>query len=38
MPQFILTSTDFTPQFEIKSAYRQLMESVSRKKEKRIVQ
>jgi UDP-N-acetylglucosamine--N-acetylmuramyl-(pentapeptide) pyrophosphoryl-undecaprenol N-acetylglucosamine transferase len=36
--RFILTSTDFTPQFEIKSAYRQLMESVSRKKEKKITQ
>jgi UDP-N-acetylglucosamine--N-acetylmuramyl-(pentapeptide) pyrophosphoryl-undecaprenol N-acetylglucosamine transferase len=36
--KFILTSTDFTPQFEIKSAYRQLMESVSRKKEKKIEQ
>jgi len=32
VPQFILTSTDFKPQFEIRSAYRQLMESVSRKK------
>jgi len=37
-PKFILTSTDFAPQFEIKAAYRQLMESVSRKKEKRIAQ
>jgi UDP-N-acetylglucosamine--N-acetylmuramyl-(pentapeptide) pyrophosphoryl-undecaprenol N-acetylglucosamine transferase len=36
--KFILTSTDFKPQFEIKSAYQQLMESVSRKKEKRIAQ
>jgi UDP-N-acetylglucosamine--N-acetylmuramyl-(pentapeptide) pyrophosphoryl-undecaprenol N-acetylglucosamine transferase len=35
---FILTSTDFKPQFEIKSAYQQLMESVSRKKEKRTAQ
>jgi UDP-N-acetylglucosamine--N-acetylmuramyl-(pentapeptide) pyrophosphoryl-undecaprenol N-acetylglucosamine transferase len=34
VPQFILTSTDFTPQFEIRSAYRQLMESVSRSKAK----
>jgi len=38
VPRFILTSTDFAPQFEIKTAYRQLMESVSRKKEKRIAQ
>ena len=36
--KFILTSTDFKPQFEIKSAYHQLMESVSRKKEKRVAQ
>jgi UDP-N-acetylglucosamine--N-acetylmuramyl-(pentapeptide) pyrophosphoryl-undecaprenol N-acetylglucosamine transferase len=34
--RFILTSTDFKPQFEIKSAYLQLMELVSRKKEKGI--
>jgi UDP-N-acetylglucosamine--N-acetylmuramyl-(pentapeptide) pyrophosphoryl-undecaprenol N-acetylglucosamine transferase len=34
--RFILTSTDFKPQFEIKSAYLQLMELVSRKREKRI--
>ncbi len=32
VPQFILTSTDFKPQFEIRSAYHQLMESVSRRK------
>jgi UDP-N-acetylglucosamine--N-acetylmuramyl-(pentapeptide) pyrophosphoryl-undecaprenol N-acetylglucosamine transferase len=38
VPRFILTSTDFTPQFEIKSVYRQLMESVSRRKEKRSEQ
>jgi UDP-N-acetylglucosamine--N-acetylmuramyl-(pentapeptide) pyrophosphoryl-undecaprenol N-acetylglucosamine transferase len=38
VPRFILTSTDFAPQFEIKSAYRQLMESVSKKKEKRAAQ
>jgi UDP-N-acetylglucosamine--N-acetylmuramyl-(pentapeptide) pyrophosphoryl-undecaprenol N-acetylglucosamine transferase len=38
MPRFILTSTDFTPQFEIKAAYRRLMESVFREKEKRTVQ
>jgi hypothetical protein len=38
VPRFILTSTDFAPQFEIKAAYRQLMESISRKKEKRIAQ
>jgi UDP-N-acetylglucosamine--N-acetylmuramyl-(pentapeptide) pyrophosphoryl-undecaprenol N-acetylglucosamine transferase len=36
--RFILTSTDFKPQFEMKSAYHQLMESVSRKKEERTVQ
>jgi UDP-N-acetylglucosamine--N-acetylmuramyl-(pentapeptide) pyrophosphoryl-undecaprenol N-acetylglucosamine transferase len=36
VPKFILTSTDFRPHFEIKFAYRRLMESVSRKKEKRI--
>lgn len=35
IPDFILTSTDFTPQFEIKSAYSRLMESVSEKKEGR---
>ena len=34
-PRFILTSTEFAPYFEIKAVYRQLMESVSRKKEKR---
>jgi UDP-N-acetylglucosamine--N-acetylmuramyl-(pentapeptide) pyrophosphoryl-undecaprenol N-acetylglucosamine transferase len=33
--RFILTSTDFKPQFEIKSIYQQLMESVARKKERR---
>jgi UDP-N-acetylglucosamine--N-acetylmuramyl-(pentapeptide) pyrophosphoryl-undecaprenol N-acetylglucosamine transferase len=38
VPRFILTSTDFAPRFEIKSACRQLMESVSRKKEKRMAQ
>ena len=38
VPRFILTSTDFAPQFEIKSVYRQLMESVSRRKEKRRAQ
>jgi len=38
VPKFILTSTDFRPHFEIKFAYRRLMESVSRKKEKRRVQ
>jgi len=32
VPKFILTSTDFTPQFEIKTAYRDLMESVLRLK------
>jgi UDP-N-acetylglucosamine--N-acetylmuramyl-(pentapeptide) pyrophosphoryl-undecaprenol N-acetylglucosamine transferase len=37
-PRFILTSTDFTPQFEIKAAYRNLMESVFREKEKRPAQ
>ncbi len=37
-PRFILTSTDFTPQFEIKAAYRHLMESVFREKEKRPAQ
>jgi UDP-N-acetylglucosamine--N-acetylmuramyl-(pentapeptide) pyrophosphoryl-undecaprenol N-acetylglucosamine transferase len=37
-PRFILTSTDFTPQFEIKAAYRRLMESVFREKEKRPLQ
>jgi UDP-N-acetylglucosamine--N-acetylmuramyl-(pentapeptide) pyrophosphoryl-undecaprenol N-acetylglucosamine transferase len=36
VPRFILTSTDFAPRFEIKAAYQQLMESVSRKKEKRV--
>ena len=38
VPKFILTSTDFKPHFEIKFAYRRLMDSVSRKKEKRIAQ
>jgi UDP-N-acetylglucosamine--N-acetylmuramyl-(pentapeptide) pyrophosphoryl-undecaprenol N-acetylglucosamine transferase len=37
-PRFILTSTDFTPQFEIKAAYQRLMESFIREKEKRLVQ
>lgn len=37
-PRFILTSTDFAPHFEIKNVYRLLMESVSRKTEKRIAQ
>lgn len=36
IPKFILTSTDFRPHFEIKFAYKRLMESISRKKEKRI--
>jgi UDP-N-acetylglucosamine--N-acetylmuramyl-(pentapeptide) pyrophosphoryl-undecaprenol N-acetylglucosamine transferase len=38
VPKFILTSTDFRPHFEIKFAYTQLMESVSRRREKRMVQ
>ncbi len=38
VPKFILTSTDFAPRFEIKSAYRRLMETVARKKEKRTAQ
>jgi UDP-N-acetylglucosamine--N-acetylmuramyl-(pentapeptide) pyrophosphoryl-undecaprenol N-acetylglucosamine transferase len=38
VPRFILTSTDFRPQFEIKSVYGRLMESVSREKEKRNAQ
>jgi UDP-N-acetylglucosamine--N-acetylmuramyl-(pentapeptide) pyrophosphoryl-undecaprenol N-acetylglucosamine transferase len=38
VPRFILTSTDFRPHFEIKFAYKRLMESVSKKKEKRIGQ
>ncbi len=38
VPKFILTSTDFRPHFEIKFAYMRLMESVSRKKEKRVAQ
>jgi UDP-N-acetylglucosamine--N-acetylmuramyl-(pentapeptide) pyrophosphoryl-undecaprenol N-acetylglucosamine transferase len=36
VPKFILTSTDFRPHFEIKFAYMRLMETVSRKKEKRL--
>ncbi len=32
VPRFVLTSTDFTPRFEIKSAYQELMEAVSRSK------
>ncbi len=35
IPKFILTSTDFRPHFEIKFAYKRLMDSVARKKEKR---
>jgi hypothetical protein len=38
VPKFILTSTDFRPHFEIKFAYMRLMETVSRKKEKRMAQ
>ena len=38
IPKFILTSTDFRPHFEIKFAYLRLIESVARKREKRIVQ
>jgi UDP-N-acetylglucosamine--N-acetylmuramyl-(pentapeptide) pyrophosphoryl-undecaprenol N-acetylglucosamine transferase len=38
VPKFILTSTDFAPRFEIKSAYRRLMETVYRRKEKRTEQ
>lgn len=37
-PRFILTSTDFRPHFEIKFAYRRLMESISRNKEKSLPQ
>jgi UDP-N-acetylglucosamine--N-acetylmuramyl-(pentapeptide) pyrophosphoryl-undecaprenol N-acetylglucosamine transferase len=37
-PRFILTSTDFRPHFEIKFAYRRLMESISRKRGKSIQQ
>ncbi len=37
-PRFILTSTDFKPQFEIKAAYKSLMESLLKEKEKRLVQ
>jgi UDP-N-acetylglucosamine--N-acetylmuramyl-(pentapeptide) pyrophosphoryl-undecaprenol N-acetylglucosamine transferase len=35
VPKFILTSTDFRPHFEIKSTYRRLMDSISKRKEKR---
>jgi UDP-N-acetylglucosamine--N-acetylmuramyl-(pentapeptide) pyrophosphoryl-undecaprenol N-acetylglucosamine transferase len=35
-PKFILTSTDFRPHFEIKFAYKRLMESLAKNKEKRI--
>jgi UDP-N-acetylglucosamine--N-acetylmuramyl-(pentapeptide) pyrophosphoryl-undecaprenol N-acetylglucosamine transferase len=38
VPKFILTSTDFAPRFEIKAVYRQVIESVSRKKEERAGQ
>ncbi|MBN1566945.1 MAG: glycosyltransferase [Acidobacteria bacterium] len=38
IPKFILTSTDFRPHFEIKFAYLRLLETLARKKEKRIVQ
>ena len=38
VPKFILTSTDFRPHFEIKFAYTRVMESVSRKKGKRVAQ
>jgi hypothetical protein len=37
-PKFILTSTDFLPHFEIKSVYKQLMDSISRNKEKSLAQ
>ena len=33
VPQFILTSTDFKPHFEIKHAYHELMKTLSGKKE-----
>ena len=36
--QFILTSPDFKPQFEIKSTYQSLMEAISRKKEMTVPQ
>ncbi len=32
LPEFILTATDFMPQFEIKSEYRRLMEAISKGK------
>ena len=38
VPRFILTSTDFRPHFEIKFAYMRLMETVARKKERRMAQ
>jgi UDP-N-acetylglucosamine--N-acetylmuramyl-(pentapeptide) pyrophosphoryl-undecaprenol N-acetylglucosamine transferase len=38
VPRFILTSTDFRPHFEIKFAYKRLMESVARKREKKNTQ
>ncbi|MDR0842223.1 MAG: glycosyltransferase, partial [Acidobacteriota bacterium] len=38
IPHFILTSTDFKPHFEIKSAYRLLMEAISKKKETTVPQ
>ncbi len=38
VPRFILTSTDFRPQFEIKSVYGRLMDIISKEKEKRIAQ
>jgi len=33
LPKFALTSTDFGPQFEIKSVFRQLMETLANQKE-----
>jgi UDP-N-acetylglucosamine--N-acetylmuramyl-(pentapeptide) pyrophosphoryl-undecaprenol N-acetylglucosamine transferase len=37
-PQFILTSTDFKPHFEIKHAYQELMKALSGKKETNLPQ
>jgi len=37
-PQFILTSTDFKPHFEIKHVYQELMKALSGKKEANLPQ
>ncbi len=38
VPKFILTSTDFVPQFEIKSIYRKVIQAVNRRKKEESTQ